>query len=384
MPLDRLAPRRIALLKPSALGDIVHALPVLTALRIRFPAARITWVVNTAYEPLIRNHPDLTDTLPFDRGIFKKGLWKSLRYAVSFGAELRRRQFDLVIDLQGLLRTGLMCLATGAPVRVGSANAREGSRYTYTRKIRVPDADRIHAVDRYWRVAEALGAGDIPKRFHVPLDPAEVEAVRDELAELPRPWITVAVGAKWVTKRWPTAHFAELLRRAQSHFGGTALFVGTGDDTALSLEVMQHLGERPGSNVAGLCEAGPTGVSDPGYKGTAACPAVRDFTGRTSLPRLAALLAASDVMLANDTGPLHLAAALGKPCVAPYTCTRVVLHGPYTSIHGAIETRVPCAGSYLKTCDKMICMPELTPDRLWPKFAEVLDAWQRTHRFRSA
>jgi ADP-heptose:LPS heptosyltransferase len=239
-------PRRIALLKPSALGDIVHALPVLSALRTRFPAARITWVVNTAYEPLIRNHPDLTDTLPFDRGAFKRGIWKSLRYAASFAAELRRRQFDLVIDLQGLLRTGMMCLATGAPVRIGFANAREGSRFTYTHKVRVPDADRIHAVDRYWRVAEALGASDVPKRFHVPLDPVEVEAVRSELAELSRPWVAVAVGAKWATKRWLPAHFAELLRRAQARFGGTALFVGASDDTALSLEVMRDLGERPG------------------------------------------------------------------------------------------------------------------------------------------
>jgi ADP-heptose:LPS heptosyltransferase len=82
-------------------------------------------------------------------------------------------------------------------------------------------------------------------------------------------------------------------------------------------------------------------------------------------------------MLGNDTGPLHLAAALGKPCVAPYTCTRVALHGPYTSMTGGVETGVPCGGSYIKTCHKMICMPELTPDRLWPTFAEVLDTWQR-------
>ena len=110
---------RIALIKPSALGDVVHALPVLTALRIRFPAARITWVINSAYEPLIKDHPDLTDTLPFDRGVFRKGVLRSTRYALSFAGELRRRDFDLVIDLQGLLRTGLMCLATRSRHRIG-------------------------------------------------------------------------------------------------------------------------------------------------------------------------------------------------------------------------------------------------------------------------
>lgn len=384
MPLDGLAPRRIAFLKPSALGDVVHSLPVLTALRARFPLARITWVINTAYEPLVRNHPDLTDTLPFDRGAFKRGVWAAARYAASFAAELRRRQFDLVIDLQGLLRTGLMCLATCAPVRVGFANAREGSRYAYTHKVRVTDAFRIHAVDRYWRVAEFLGAGDVPKRFHVPLDANEVEAARRDLDELPRPWVAVAVGAKWLTKRWQAAHFAELLGRAQGRFGGTALFVGTADDTATSLEVARA-GEDPSPNPLSRGERGlqtPPSLAGKGAGGLGLC--ARDFTGKTSLPRLAALLSQCDVMLGNDTGPLHLAAALGVPCVAPYTCTRVALHGPYTSMTGGVETRVPCGGSYVKTCGNMVCMPELTPDRLWPRLAEVLDAWQRTHRSRSA
>lgn len=345
-PLDRLDPRRIALVKPSALGDIVHALPVLGALRRRFPDARITWVVNRAYEPLLTGYPDLTDTLPFDRGAFKKGLRASAAYSFAFARELRRRQFDLVIDLQGLLRTGLMTLATGAPRRVGFAAAREGSRYAYTDRIRVPDAGRIHAVDRYWRVAEALGAGDGPKRFHVPISGEAREWAARELGGLPRPIVVVAVGAKWVTKRWPPGHFAELLRRSQAAFGGAAVFVGTADDTPLSQEVM--LGLR-----------GPA----------------KDFTGGTTLPRLAALLAAADVMIGNDTGPLHLAAAVGRPCVAPYTCTRVALHGPYTSMTGGVETAVPCGGSYLKTCPAMVCMAELTPDRVWPRLADSLARW---------
>jgi lipopolysaccharide heptosyltransferase I len=346
--LDRRDARRIALIKPSALGDIVHSLPVLSALRRRFPAAAITWVINKSYEPLIAGHPDLTDTLAFDRGSFKRGIGKAIAYSLGFAAELRRRRFDLVIDLQGLLRTGLMCLATGARVRVGFANAREGSRFAYTHRIRVPDADRIHAVDRYWRIAEALGAGDGPKQFHVPLKDAALAWANTEITGLPRPLLAVAVGARWLTKRWPPGHFAELLRRAQADFGGTCLFVGTGDDTALTVEVMQSL------------------------RGS-----VRDFTGKTTLPQLAALLSLADVMIANDTGPLHLAAALGRPCIAPYTCTRVALHGPYGSMTGGVETSVACRGSYLKTCNNMICMPDLTPDRLWVRLAGVLDSWSR-------
>jgi lipopolysaccharide heptosyltransferase I len=344
-------PRRIALLKPSALGDIVHALPVLSALRTRFPDARITWVVNKAYQSLLEGHPDLDETLPFDRGVFNGKPLTAARYSLRFADRLRRRRFDLVIDLQGLLRTGLMCAATGAPVKVGFADAREGSARFYTHRVEVPDADRLHAVDRYWRVAEAVGAGGGPKRFVVPVRAEEREAVARELAGLPRPWLAVAVGARWVTKRWPTEHFAGLLNRAQAEFGGAVLFVGTSDDTGLSLDVARQL-------------RGP----------------YRDLTGKTPLPRLAAVLAAADGMVANDTGPLHLAAALGRPCVAPYTCTKIALHGPYEA-GGGVETGVPCAGSYLRECPNgLVCFPDLTPDKLWPPLAKVLDAWARTYR----
>lgn len=351
--LDRIDARRIALIKPSALGDIVHALPVLTALRTRFPAAQITWVVNRSLEPLLAGHPDLTDTLPFDRGAFK-GV-RALSAAWSFARELRRRRFDLVIDMQGLLRSGLMTRASGAPRRVGFAGAREGARYFYTHKLKGGARDGGHAVDRMWAVAEAFGVGHLPKTFRVPLQPAEVEAAREAVAGLPRPVVAVAVGAKWVTKRWPPAHFAEALNRAHADFGASAVFIGGSEDTPLAQQVISGL-------------RGPS----------------LDLTGKTSLPRLSAVLSAADAMLGNDTGPLHLAAALGTLCVAPYLCTQIRFHGPYSQAANCVETSVACAGSYLKKCDNMICMPELTAGRLWPQFAEVLDAWQRTHRSRSA
>ena len=91
---------------------------------------------------------------------------------------------------------------------------------------------------------------------------------------------------------------------------------------------------------------------------------VRDLTGATTLPQLAALLQESDVVLANDTGPLHLAAALGRPVVAPYTCTVVRRTGPYGQESRAVETTVWCRGSYLRECNRLECMAELTPARL--------------------
>src|SRR5262245_34303651 len=113
-PLHRYAARRIALIKPSSLGAIVPSLPLLTGRRSRFPAACITWIINRTYAPLLTGHPHLDEVLPFDRHAFRKGyILGTLRFA-AFVQELRQRRFDLVIDLQGLLRTGVMAFASGA------------------------------------------------------------------------------------------------------------------------------------------------------------------------------------------------------------------------------------------------------------------------------
>jgi len=338
---------RIALIKPSALGDIIHALPVLTALRRRYPHAHITWVVNQVYAPLLHGHRDLNEVLSFDRRASRRGLRAAVRSWLGFLSELRRRRFDVAIDLQGLTRSAVMMAATGAKRRVGLSTAREGATWTYTDVVSVADFNAIHAVDRCWRIAEAFGVGDAAKEFPIPIPDEARRWAESATHGYPRPWLMLGPGARWITKRWPPEHFAALARRAWDSFGGTVFFVGGEEETPAALAVRRRL--------SGPC---------------------RDLTGRTTLPRLAALLQRADAMLANDTGPLHLAAALGRPIVAPYTCTRVRLNGPYPLQPGAIETTVRCRGSYIKRCSRMICMAELTPERLWPPLAEVLRSWQ--------
>jgi lipopolysaccharide heptosyltransferase I len=345
-PLRDYAANRICLIKPSALGDVVQSLPVLRALRRRYPQAYISWLINRTYEPLLAGHPDLNETLPFDRGAGRYGPAKALASYVRVLRELRRRRFDLVIDLQGLLRSGLFTAISGARRRVGLSSAREGATWFYTDRVAVADFSALHAVDRYWLVAEALGAGGEPIEFPLPIRESERAWVASALRDCPRPWLAFGVGARWVTKRWPPEHFASLGRRAQARVGGTVIFVGGHDEA----ELARLTGERL------------TG-------------AWRNLSGRTTLPQLAALLAQADVMVSNDTGPLHLAAALGRPIVAPYTCTRVALNGPFGQAARAVETRVYCAGSYVKRCGRLDCMSELTPERLWPILERVLLEW---------
>jgi len=347
VPLLEYAARRIALIKPSALGDIIHSLPVLTALRQRYPQAYIAWVVNRSYAELLRGHPDLDAVLPFDRGASQSGLLAAVRNYSQFFHGFRQQRFDLVIDLQGLFRSGLMIAYSGAARRVGLSSAREGAQAFYTNVIAVPDFPALHAVDRYWLVADAFGVGHLPKSFRLPLPEAEQRWALTLLCDCPRPWIALGVGARWRTKRWPPEHFASLAQRAQYYTGGTVLLVGGRDEMPLARATAERLAGE-----------------------------VRDLTGRTTLPQLAALLASVDLMVANDTGPLHLAVALGRPVIAPYTCTKVLLNGPYGARAGAVEARVWCQGSYRKRCGRLECMAELTPDRLWPVLEGILRTWK--------
>lgn len=340
----------VAILKPSALGDIVHALPVLTALRRRFPEAYIGWVVNRAYAPLLEGHPDLSETIRLERAPRRRLLAGLAAYS-SVIHRLRKRRLDLIVDLQGLLRTGLLGIFSGARRRIGPTWAREGATWLYTDVVAGPGLTEGHAVDRYLAIAKALGAETDQIVFRLPPFPSAEPWADELLRRLPRPWIMAAVGARWLTKRWLPQHFGELLGRAQAHFGGTVLFVGSAEDAADSTAAARDL-------------RGP----------------VLHLAGATTLPQLAVLLGRADMMVANDTGPLHLAAALGRPVIAPYTCTKKEWTGPYGQLEHAVETQVACAGSRLRTCSRMDCMQELTPDRLWPLVCEVLERWQQNSR----
>jgi heptosyltransferase-1 len=213
----------------------------------------------------------------------------------------------------------------------------------------VPDADRIHAVDRYWRMIELLGGGHLQKEFRVPVDGDAVNRMLAVLQPLPQPWIAVAPGARWLTKRWPVEKFTELLNQTQNAFGGTAVLLGAPDDITLSVELASSLKH----------------------------PCV-DLTGKTSIAEMVAVLSRSSVMISNDTGPLHVAAALGVPCVAAYLCTKVNLHGPYlgaSPMSAGVPTTVPCAGSYVRQCPNGLrCFTDITVDALAKEVSRIMTA----------
>lgn len=339
-----LRPQRVCLIKPSSLGDIVHALPVLSSLRALWPDAHLAWVVNRSLRGLLDGHPDLDEVIAFDRsalGLRPDGIASVSRFLV----DLRRRQFDLTIDLQGLLRSGIMALATGAPIRVGLADAREGSRYFYTHRVASPGSES-HAVDRLLAVAGVFGAETMPPKFRVAVGPEDEAWADSTLASVPSPRLAVNVGARWLTKRWPPGHFAEVARRAVRERGAGLVLVGSPEDRSLVDELKAGLGTVDALDLCGL----------------------------TSLPRLAAIASKVEVFLSNDTGPLHLAAATGSKVLGVYTCTSPERTGPHGPAARSVRSCVWCAPSYVKTCPRLECMAELTPARVWMALVERLDA----------
>ena len=334
---------RILIIKPSALGDICHALPVLSFLRSKYPTAHLAWLVNNSLAPLLSGHALLDELILFDRAALGKGLIHGFMAWNGLTNRLRRTKWDLVLDLQGLARSGLMAFLARSQRRWGLADAREGSRLAYSRQIRIPNLE-THAVIRYWQAARFLGGNLDPIIPQLILPPIETDKANTMMSMQPRPWLVAAPGARWITKRWPPTSFAKVIDRALNSFGGTAWIVGARDESMLGASLRSSM-----SNQA------------------------IDLTGSTSLLEMAAVLGQADMVLANDSGPLHVAVALGRQVVCPFLCTRPRLTGPFGQTRHVVWAKSPCRGSLVRICPtKMECMNDLEWSQIYAVVESIL------------
>jgi heptosyltransferase I len=324
--------RHILLIKPSSLGDIVHAMPTCAAIRRAYPKSRLTWLVKREWAGLVERIVGVDRVWPVE---------STFTGWLSQVPLLRTEGFDLVVDLQGLFRSAAIGWFSGSPLLVGFANGREGSPWFYSRRVPVPQVE-MHAVDRYLLVAESVGAlksGTPEFRFHIPqTDYDEVDRLLSRSGVLPgASWVAMNPSARWLTKRWPAASFAEVADRLQQE-GRPVVMIGGPDEQA---------------DVAAVSERMKT-------------PAI-DLAGATMVGLLPALLSKASLLITNDSGPMHVAAAIDTPVVALFGPTSAVRTGPYGVGHHILTEKVPCSPCFSRTCQytsPLACLTNISPDQV--------------------
>jgi len=331
---------RVLLVRTSALGDVVHALPVLAAVRRRWPEARVAWVVDEAFAPLLEGHADLDLVLaaPLRRARRRGGRFAGARDVARFLARLRGFRADVALELMGNHKGGVIARLSGAPRRLGLVGParREGSSALWLNEPVATDA--VHAVDRGLALASALGAPAAAADFA----PERLACGRGE--EPAGDYAFIHPGAAWGNKRYPPTAWGEVAR---------------GLAAASGLAV--HVGAAPGEEALADAVAAASG-------GTAV---------RLDAPTLGALAGAlrgARLVLAGDTGALHLARAFGRPLVALHGPTDPERHGPYGAPDAALAVRLPCSFCHRRMDEAKPCLLAIAPAAVVARALAALQA----------
>lgn len=310
---------KVLILKPSSLGDVVQALPVLRLIKRHLPESQIYWWIDANLEPLLQGDPDLAGLVRFERKRWASPWhWDELLRSVSW---LRAQRFDWVIDLQSLARSGLFAWLANGELLIGLDEPREGARGFYDLIARRASF-HTHAVDWYLAVLPLLR---VPVHWQfdwIPSRPEVATALRQKFRIGDERWVIIQPGARWLTKRWPAENFAAIVRQlAESHPTLRFAILGSADE--------QSLGEL-------IARAAPKQCLD--------------LIGKITLPEMVEWIRLSTLMVSNDTGPMHVAAALGKPVVALFGPTEPRRTGPYGQVEHVLKLSLPCQPCFDSRC----------------------------------
>ncbi len=338
----------ILIVKLSAIGDVIHTLPSLAALRRLYPDAHITWVVEEAAADLVLHHPHLDQVIIFRRKNwiedFKKGKLHSMWHdARSFLAELKGRRYDLVIDFHGLFKSSMVVLASGGRRKLGYDSWQELSGLFLNEKI--PEDMNKHAVDRYLDFPRYLGAPAEPAEFVLPVHQeaqSRSRALLDSHALIKKKYIAVNPIAYWETKLWDNERFAVLADLIKERLKLDVVF--TGSNKADAADIMSRM-TKEGINLG----------------------------GETTLTELACIYKDAFAVITTDSGPMHLAAALGTPVIALFGPTDPERTGPYGAGHTVIRSNLPCSPCLLKKCPTKQCMKEIMPEQVFAAVKEIVN-----------
>ncbi len=317
---------RILIIKPSALGDIVHSLPFLHAVKTRFPHAEVDWVAAHGLHRFLEDHPMIDNLWVIKKDKWKKPerIFKTMRELHGLKKALAGRRYDVCIDLSGLFRSGVMSWASGAKIKLGFRESDEGSPFFYTHRIH--GSMEIHAIDRYLEIARFMGCE--PGRIEYPFAP--YDPYPSIMKSLPDRYAVMSPSAGKPANQWFSERFGQLAARLDI----PVVVVAGASDKNVADEVVRH------SKGKAISIAGKTGLKD-----------------------LVAVIAKAVFFVCNDTGPMHIAAALDIPVFAIFGPASPVRTGPYGNGHTVIQHPIDCSPCYAKKpCAHFGCMEGIRVD----------------------
>jgi heptosyltransferase-1 len=317
-----MAIRNILVVKLSAIGDVIHALPVAYAVKEQFPEAKITWVVEPPAFNLLEGNPYIDENNLFENKNFKKfaGFVKGKR---PIAARQREKKYDIAFDLQGLFKSAAIVWLSRAQIKLGCCNMREGSNHI-SKPVIGPHA-KGHIVERYLDVARSVGCKVDKVQFPVGITSRDEEVAGKLMQQagtsIENKYVVLAVGANWPNKRWPTKYFAQLVDWLYNKNIIPVIIGGGTTDERLADEI-EAAAEIPPINLV----------------------------GKTTLRQLAYITKKSKAMFGGDTGPVHLAAGLGVPTVMVMGPTDANRNGPYGQAENVIEVNYSCKHCWKRQC----------------------------------
>ena len=347
------APDSILIIKLSAIGDVVHALPLLEVLGKNFPGAKIDWVVEEEACQIIEGHKGINDIIVSQRKSWKERLLRgrkrlgALREMLKFLRVLRSKEYDMVIDLQGLLKSAMLTGLSKGKRKIGTSWAREGSQLFLTERAELVDADE-HAVDKYMKVADYLNCEKDSWKGNIPIrasDKISVDGLIRDHGLQEKILVGINPMAKWDTKLWEQEKFASIGDRLQKEFPCKVIFTGSKGDRAKIDQIIDKMEEEP-----------------------------INLAGQTTLKELAYLYSKCEVVISTDTGPMHIAAAMGCPVVALFGPTAPWRTGPYGKGHSVIREEMQCSPCFKRRCSDLTCMKNITVEKVLDRVKEHLNS----------
>jgi lipopolysaccharide heptosyltransferase II len=335
-------PKKILIVLHGSIGDVTRALPLAGMLRKRFPQVYLAWSVEPACYPLLQGNAAIDEVLLFDRQ----------RWLTTFGrflSEVRARRFDLVLDLQRHLKSGLISWWSRAPQRLGFHRGDSKEFNWWFNNRHIPQCgEGMSKLDHYLKFAEYLGIDNPSIAWDFALTPAEHAAVDNHLKGIAPSFAVLFVGTRWQSKNLFPAQIAgcaDLLQTAQEL---DVVLLGGAQDHSVAQAVMEKVSSQ-----------------------------ITNLAGRTSLREAIGIIERAKIAIGPDTGLMHIAAAVGTPVVSLWGATDPVRTGPYRSDHLVIRGQAPCSPCYRRSCNiGRVCMQSITADQIDAKLRLVLG--QRT------